>query len=301
MRATPASIFYSHVLALAALTLAACAVGPPPAPPVPAIPMDRCEACHNSTPHPGCDGVRGTADDAPNVMGDGRSGDGAGKKPKAYDDGTFGFTVNGHGANGTAARTPLARFKPDLACADCHDVSSPPGTHYSCGNDAKLELNTLLWPGKPADTRTANTAHLVAGYLGAGTARERQVAFDDYCAKTCHPATGLPDMRHSYDANKNIDPADKVMEFGTAHATTDDPKRERGLDRKLTPWTINDLTKPAAADPSPVQYYGICVSCHDPHGTATLQKTRGTNKMVLRNWQDTSMQPFCGSTCHVLP
>lgn len=288
--------------AFSALVLAACATAlppPPPPPPPPAIPMDRCEACHNSAPHPGCDGIPGTADDAPNVMGDGGSAAGTGKAPKAFDDGTYGFNVNGHGANGSAARAPLARFKPNLACTDCHDISSPPGTHFACVNDVNRELNTLQWPGKPADTRTANTSHLIAAFLPeAGSARDRQVAFDDHCASTCHPAAGAPDMRHGTSV---AGVPDKVMEFSVANSTTDDPKLDRGLDRRLTPWTIADLTAAAAADPPQVRHYGTCVSCHDPHGTSTLQKSRGTNKMVVRNWNGSSMQPFCGSACHTLP
>ncbi len=160
-------------------------------------------------------------------------------------------------------------------------------------------MNTLQWPGKPADTRNVNTSHLVAGFLpAAGSAREQQIAFDDYCAYACHRDAGLPDMRHCSNV---AGVPDKVMEFSVANDTTDDPKLDRGLDRKLVPWTIGDLTVAAAADPPKVSYYGTCVSCHDPHGTATLQKTRGTNKMVLRSWQDTFMQPYCSSACHTSP
>jgi hypothetical protein len=299
----PCSRLAAAAAGCALLALAACATAPPPAPPrPPAVPMDRCEACHNSTPHPGCDGVRGTADDAPNVMGDGKVADGKGKTPKAFDDGTFGFTVNGHGANGTAAGTPVASFNPDLGCTACHDISTPqPGTHFNCVNDVNRELNTLQWPGKPADTRNANTSHLVAGYLPeAGSPQERQVAFDDHCAYACHRDARVDDMRHSY-VNGNIDLSSKTMEFNSGSSTTDDPKQDRGLDRSWTPWTIDDLTKTADADPPRVRYYGTCVSCHNPHGTATQQKTRGTNRMVLRNWQDTSMPPFCSNICHKVP
>lgn len=284
----------------ALLALVACATAPPPAPPLRAIPMEQCEACHNSSPHPGCDGVPGTADDAPNVMGDGTRAAGRGRSPKPFDDGTFGFNVNGHGANGTAAGAPLGSFRPSLACSDCHDTSSPqPAAHFACVNDVDRELNTKQWPGKPVDTRNANTAHLVAGYLPeAGGAGERQVAFDDYCATACHRDAGVADMRHG---TRVLGVPDKVMEFSEDNDTTDDPKRERGLDRNLVPWTISDLTVAAQADPPRVGYYGTCVSCHDPHGTATLQKTRGTNKMVVRNWKGSSMQPFCSSACHTMP
>jgi predicted CXXCH cytochrome family protein len=232
-------------------------------------------------------------------MGDGKSPTGTGATPKPFDDGTFGFNVNGHGANGTAARAPLRSLTPNARCTDCHDVNSPPGTHYNCVNEVNAELNTKRWPGKLEDTRNANTAHLVAGYLPeAPGAKERQIAFDDYCATACHKDQGVEDMRHgSHPGGKY----DKVMEFNIANSTTDDPKRSRGLDPKLVPWTIDDLTTAADAHPPQVRFYGVCVSCHDPHGTATQQKTRGTNKMVVRSWKGEGMQSFCGTVCHTMP
>lgn len=287
---------------VAAIGLAACAPAPvkPPPPVIPTVPVERCESCHNSSPHPGCDGVAGTADDAPNVMGDGVSADGKGRKPKPFDDGTFGFNVNGHGANGTASRAPLPSLDPDLGCAACHDLASPdPGTHLSCVGDVDRELNTRAWPGKPADTRTSNTAHLVAGFLpGKGGPRERQLAFDDHCFTACHRDAGVPDMRHSTKV-KGV--PDGIVEFAEANDTTDDPKQDRGLDRSWTPWTIDDLDVGVDADPPDVPFHGTCVSCHDPHGTAVVQRTRGTNKMVIHNWKGSSMQQFCNNNCHRMP
>lgn len=282
------------------LVLAACATQPLPPPVRPAPALGSCESCHGNPPHPGCDGIPGTADDAPNVMGDGTDAVGRGRSPKPYDDGAFGFNVNGHGANGTAPGAPLPSLNPNVSCTLCHDVASPqPETHFVCVDNVNRELNTLQWPGKKADTRNANTAHLVAGYLpGVGSAREQQVAFDDYCAFACHRDAGVADMRHG---TRVAGVPDKVMEFNIDNDTTDDPKRDRGLDRQLVPWTIDDLTKAVDADPPRVRYYGTCVSCHDPHGTATQQTTRGTNKMVVRNWKGTSMQPFCSSACHTMP
>ncbi|MHB8836156.1 MAG: hypothetical protein ACYC9Y_10655 [Candidatus Methylomirabilia bacterium] len=294
---------FAGCLLLVSVACATRSLPPPVAPAVPVtpvIPLDRCEACHGGASHPGCDGISGTADDAPNVMGDGTNAAGTGRSPKAFDDGTFGFNVNGHGANGTAPASPLPSLNPNLACASCHDLASPqPGTHFACGSDVNRALNTLQWPGKPNDTRNANTAHLVAGYLPQmGSAREQQVAFDDYCASACHRDLGVSDMRHG---TRLAGVPDKVMEFNIDNDTTDNPKRDRGLDRTLVPWTIDDLTTAAKADPPQVRYYGTCVSCHDPHGTATQQKTRGTNKMVVRDWKGPNMQPFCGSACHTMP
>ena len=83
-----------------------------------------CEGCHGNPPNAGCDGISGTADDAPNVMGNGTSSTGTGglgKPAKPFDNGTYGFNVNGHGANGSR----IASLTPNRACTDCHDIGNP--------------------------------------------------------------------------------------------------------------------------------------------------------------------------------
>jgi hypothetical protein len=222
---------------------------------------------------------------------------------KFYDDGTYGYNVNGHGADGAATNNPPG-LNPNLACTACHDVSDPPNTHNNCTVSLNLRLNTRYYFGKPADSRNTNTSHLISGFLaGANNPQAKQVAFDDYCYTTCHLPAGMVDeqnMRHSY-TNGNIDQASKVMEFNVANSTTDDPKTDRGANNVWTPWTIDDLTNVVDANPPTTRHHGVCVSCHNPHGTSTLQKTRGTNKMVIRSWQDTAMPTFCGSNCHIIP
>ncbi|MHB8836155.1 MAG: hypothetical protein ACYC9Y_10650 [Candidatus Methylomirabilia bacterium] len=281
-----------------------------------------CEGCHgppfslcnpNSYQNPGCDGTAGTVDDAPNVMGDGCSPTGTGgATPKPFDDGTFGYNVNGHGADGTAANNPIG-LNPNRSCPECHDISNPPGTHFNCAVPLAQRHNTKYYFGKTTDTRSANTSHLVAGFLaGANNPQAKQIAFDGDVAlgvptssggcynnaAGCHYANGVMDMRHG---TKVAGVYDNIMQFNIANDTTDDPKQDRGADNVWTPWTIDDLTNVVDASPPTVRHHGVCVSCHDPHGTAATQKTRNTNKMVIRNWKGTSMQPFCGSNCHKIP
>lgn len=264
--------------------------------------FDRCEGCHGNPPHAGCDGVPGTADDAPNVMGDGTDPVGTGSAPKPFDDGTYGFSVNGHGANGTAARGPTPALAPNVACTACHDVWSPaPSTHFDCdpGASAEERVNTRSFFGKAFDTRTANTAHLVPGFLaGADNPAAKQTAFDARCYTACHYAAGVLDMRHSRHVGGQ--PV-RIMEFSNARDTTEDPKQDRGADNVWTPWTIDDLTIRVDASPPAVRHHGVCVSCHDPHGTPTLQRSRLTNKMVLRDWKGEDTRFFCQSNCHVIP
>ena len=76
-----------------------------------------CETCHDATPY-----VQGAAT-APNVMGDGNSVDGTGAPtPKPYDDGSYGYNVNGHGRDDSPAvpGNPI-----NVGCSACHDLTQP--------------------------------------------------------------------------------------------------------------------------------------------------------------------------------
>ncbi len=273
-----------------------------------------CIGCHGNPPNAGCDNVQNTADDAPNVMGDGTNvtgGGGGGFPAKPFDDGTYGYNVNGHGANG--ARNPS--LTPNLDCAVCHDINNPsPNTHNDCSLTVNQRLNTRYYFGKPADSRNANTSHLVAGYLaGANNPSAKQVGFDNYCYNTCHATAGRLNMRHSYiklaGGGIDLDPSG-IMEFNTAYTVTGNPKADLwgaspGGNAAWTPWTISDLTNVAGvnANPPTVLHNGVCVSCHDPHGTSTIQKggSQFTNMMLIRNWQDADIMNVYCQTCHRLP
>ena len=54
-------------------------------------------------------------------MGDGTNPIGTGATPQPYNDGGFGYTVNGHGADGSADNNP-AGLNPGRACTDCHSL-----------------------------------------------------------------------------------------------------------------------------------------------------------------------------------
>lgn len=282
-----------------------------------------CEGCHNGVVRFDPDGA-GPQPPAPNVMGDGSNPVGVGGvlddrgialPPQQYDDGTWGYNVNGHGSMtwNLQSRT--------VVCTDCHLLEA----HHANGT-----LNTLDWPGKAGTTRVANTSHLVPGFLPAGTAQARQIAFDNYCTNQCHVDAG--EMRHT-DSSLPGPTYDGIMLFGE-HFTNVAPKAVRAGwtlwgDNVLTatdgsagavidnekftpgvgpgggdptasywfPWTISDHTTGAAAPP----YYGTCASCHDPHGTPTGDQSRGENHMSRFNWKrPPSSDPNfnCNSQCH---
>jgi hypothetical protein len=210
--------------------------------------------------------VKGTAT-APNVMGDGNSAAGTGAPtPKPYDNGTYGFNVNGHGRDDTPA---VPGNSINVACAACHDINVPTGTHLDGVINGRLT---------PSDTRTANSFHLLAAYVKAAPTSEQdvQVTFDNACATLCHGVA--IDMRHAVDTV----PIANAVQFGT-HATYNEPAN--------TPPPIMFYDKHLKTN---VTYDGlpnfaVCVSCHDPHGTNVVSPRADlNNKMMLYKWSNPS-------------
>jgi len=225
-----------------------------------------CESCHDSTPY-----VKGSAT-APNVMGYGTfAGDSGHLTPKPYDDGNYGFNVNGHGRDAdTVDKSGTGSSPINIACTACHDTKQPAGTHFDG------VLNGRISP----DTRNSNSFHLVSGYFGVeGTEKALQINFDNYCAVTCH---GTHQMRHT---NDTVDL--NAVEFGT-HGTFSAP-------RNFTlPLMYYDRNLKTGFDAAPD--YALCVSCHDPHGTSlTSPRGDGNNKMVILQWMD---PPALCARCH---
>jgi hypothetical protein len=231
-----------------------------------------CEGCHGNPPHVGLDMLPGTCDDAPNVMGDGVSIGGTGTTPKRFDDGTFGYNVNGHGANGTADNTPTAGMTfPDLECTECHNISEPssPTTHLDG------TLDTKVFPGSSPcyGPATANTSHLIPAIFFGSITNESsyQTNFDAACYSNaaCHGTS--PTIGHRHRMPPNV-----MVRFGSSGSTLD-PKAARPLPY-WTPWTISDITDAAELPPS---------SYHSD----------GVNHMVVEDFCDKPY--FCNSNCHL--
>jgi hypothetical protein len=223
-----------------------------------------CETCHDATPY-----VQGSAT-APNVMGDGNSPAGTGAPtPKPYDNGSYGFNVNGHGRDDTPS---VPGNSINAACTACHDINVPSGAHLNGTVDGRLT---------PSDTRTANSFHLISAYIKAAPSSEYdvQLTFDNVCATLCH-GVGIQ-MRHAVDAV----PIANAVQFGT-HATYADPQNVSPpimfFDRNL-----KSAATFGAYDGAP--NFALCVSCHDPHGTNVVSPRADlNNKMMLYKWSNPS-------------
>lgn len=225
-----------------------------------------CETCHD-----------GSVALAPDVMGDGSNETGTGGTPKPYDDGTWGFNVNGHGANGTATKTP-AGLTPNAACADCHDISDPsPNTH----RDGTLTSHST-------GNINANTYHLKAAFIFSGSPANEydvQVAFDTACVNECHAGAGVKYMDHDSESKDTVPDPPGAVEFGL-HLTFPDGDGQLHTHGYLnSPWPadsdVRDWTG-RTAEPD----HAICVSCHDPHGTAIdpAVEKENTNRMLRETW-----------------
>ncbi len=247
-----------------------------------------CEGCHNGTR---------TNTLAPNVMGDGTSAAGTGTSPKPYDDGTWGYNVNGHGANGTANNTPkeeiapgvfVPYLEPNKACADCHDISQP------ASGDGR-HLNGILNSVDGKSNPSVNTAHLrtdtTYSFIKAVpvNAYDVQSTFDTACRMRCHNGASVANMRHAKTHTPNVwnnyNNLLNVARFGDMGAVEDGESISYPIDSALT---TNAST--AADDFAP------CISCHNPHGTAVVESTTNTNRMVRDKWVE-APNPLC-KVCH---
>jgi hypothetical protein len=233
-----------------------------------------CETCHNGDGDGDGnwdgrgydpDGWAGPDPAAPNVMGDGVV-PGSGRPGRPYADGTWGFNVNGHGRAATPAR--------DAECTDCHDISIPAGTH----------LDGVLNSVELSQNRNVNTAHLRAEFLGRPAPEwDVQVTFDNACLAArpelggCHD-TEEPRHRHSVDA----DPAAGAVQFGQKGSIANG---------ESIPYPVDSDLSTNAATTSPD--FAPCISCHNPHGTNTVDGSYPDNRMLRDERTDT----LC-KTCH---
>lgn len=249
----------------------------------------RCTSCHGHgkgfapTACKGCHGPDGVAPSAPDIS--------------AY------WTSSGHG-----------RFASSSECESCHDASyltaADHKTDGSVPGNPPNNINTLDWPGKSprnADTNpNANTSHLKSGFINASPTSRADIAktFDNYCTYTCHSREY---HRHQKDAGPL--PRD-VMRFGDPGTdTTSNPKQYNwyalttyatDFYRSQSPWVDSDV-RSSSGLPDQGTEYGLCVSCHDPHGTGTTDTSGGyvahSNHMVRGNWKSDA-GTFCTRACH---
>ncbi len=244
-----------------------------------------CESCHNGVSPARKDG---TGDQAPNVMGPGTSTTGTGSTPKPYDNGSWGFNVNGHGANGTANTKVdidldpgiTTYLQPNAACTDCHALQS----HHYDG-----VLNSYRTPSSVKE----NTYHLKDQTAGLNpfvntTNSDNysiQIAFDNACWKRCHQ-TWLGDypvtnMRH-WGKLRGALPT-YVSEFGQQGSIPDGD---------VLSWPIDSDISTDASTAAPD--YLPCSTCHDVHGTNVTITGYPTNRMMRLNSKDSA---YC-LTCH---
>jgi hypothetical protein len=241
-----------------------------------------CEGCHGNPPHVGSDGLPGTADDAPNVLGNGVNPAGVGGTPKPNDDGTYGYNVNGHGANGTAPHAPLeyvsgnppryvAYLTPNLACDACHDIAQPAA---GAGRHLNGILNSVDAKLNPSE----NTAHLRTDgaypfIVSGSNAWDVQIGFDSACYLRCHASAAVANMRHASDAF----PVANAVRFGEALTFANGEGVSYPIDSALT-------TNASAAP----EDFAPCISCHNPHGTSVVEPTLTMNRMVRANYRNPS-------------
>lgn len=228
------------------------------------------------------------------------------------------WTSSGHGRYSTS----YPQASRAVTCDDCHDLSYlSEADHRADGTAGSAEppgnINTLTWPGKATTSNTAptaNTAHLKSSFFPSSPATKADFAwaFGARCAARnvgCHTAPSHVGTIHPKVAEDN------VLTFGRSHGgTPPDPKSYpwytpvTGSDNYAilfyeshVVWLVDDLTTLAgdAAYPDSGVNYGVCISCHDPHGTSAPVIIGGasSNKMLRAAPEFTSSGQFC-NLCH---
>jgi predicted CxxxxCH...CXXCH cytochrome family protein len=265
-----------------------------------------CGECHGGKPslypvgyatHPGVDGTHGNADDAPNVMSVLSGGIWYSVWDGAWWDNFVGSSTAQRGGHGDAGG------RPTVFCTDCHDINRPlPNTHLDG------TVNTFDFPGK-GSTTNSNTSHLKAYFVAdlPQAVDAAQLQFDDSCAVRvgCHSGV-VPEYRHTVRWKST---GRTLMQFQAfppyLNTITANPKQARAGTLWVnywTPWTMKDLQNTVTG----AVQHGVCVSCHDPHGTRVTENRGGTNLMLRYNGfilkPEYPVLPFtCYSNCHKLP
>jgi len=205
-----------------------------------------------------------------------------------------------------------------IECEDCHNTSYLTASDHKTSGVAggpPLNINTLLWPAKSplnADTNpNANTSHLVAGYIDTAATSREAIArkFDNQCSTACHTPgfhqhqmdNNPPGVMRFGDRNTKANP--KLYEW-YVWDTSNPANYPTSFYRSRSSWTDNDI-RSVGGMTDPTTNYGLCISCHDPHGTGVTD-TSGypglgvTNHMLRGNWlPPTGPGAFCNNSgCH---
>ncbi len=170
---------------------------------------------------------------------------------------------------------------PPLACTGtmgCHDLGGPEGTH----------LNGFL---EGVDSPSRNTFHLKTAFVtpsGDGPWAIAE-AFNIACAESCHLVYGVPlcaGMGHATESGIAYTPR-----FGY-HLTPEDA--DGGFGRRLVTLPVDSDLTIFVSRTGPD--YGLCISCHDPHGTTVEGSYQASNRMIRLEWMSTG--DLCRS-CHL--
>jgi hypothetical protein len=272
----------------------------------------RCTACH---PH--------AAGFAPTAC-KGCHGPGASLPPNAPNIGAN-WASSGHGRASITTR----RGGTEVQCEDCHDAGylSGPDHKTVVSGTPPVNINTLDWFGKtpPALTEdtaaNVNTSHLKAAYINSGATSRAAVArqFDATCfgpATGCHLGSSHYHQKTSANGIPYTGPDQDVMRFGDNN-TVPNPKIYNWYSvsdyttsypvffyASPSSWIDNDVRLVSTAGWADAgKAYGLCVSCHDPHGTAVTDLTPtswgggNTNHMLRGNLLSPNSGSFCGA-CH---
>jgi predicted CxxxxCH...CXXCH cytochrome family protein len=264
---------------------------------------NRCATCH---PHKAgfaataCKGCHGpdsvaTAQAAPNV-------------------GTY-WTSSGHGMT-----TPKTI---NVECEACHDTSFVTSADHKTDGSAgagppPANINTQTWPGKTENAnnqRNQNTVHLSAAYFPSGFPGSNPsnkynfaLAFDQKCgnqATGCHTANAHNHHPVIPGAPQTVDRVLRFPDGGTVSnpkaynwysAISDYPTQ---FYQSRSPWDINDITTSAVGSYTDNNTrYGLCVSCHDPHGTNAPANLLGTTTNRMLRGDSSNAGQFCNTACH---
>lgn len=160
--------------------------------------------------------------------------------------------------------------KPAVGCtgaAGCHDQRLPQVSQHR---------NGVHEPG--SSNLSVNPWHLRSGFISATPSQDWdvQVTFDNFCFTACHQGLGVANMRHQ---GAGAERSYLQLGYGLTEPTGKGIPADMPLD--------NDLTSAAR---SGVPVFAPCITCHDPHGTGTIDNgqtdTPVTNHMLRRRWKN---------------